>query len=88
MAASRRHSTRKRAHIELAELANPHRSCLVARIHVSVARRKFVSIKDALLDQKVAPQHIAVTREQRVVQVEECEFLARHLVVIYGSARM
>ena len=63
----------ERSHEKPRELLRADRARLVARLHLGVARGELLRIEQSALHQEVAPQHVAVAREQRVVQIEKDE---------------
>ena len=67
----RRRAAGERRRVEGAELGGGDRAARVALGDVAVARREVVAIEHALVDQELAPQHVAVAGEQRVVEVEQ-----------------
>ena len=59
------------ADIKVGEFVQADGAGPVARVHVGVLGTKVRRIQQALGDQEVAPQHIAVATEQRVVQIKK-----------------
>src|SRR4051812_38121360 len=72
---------RERGELEFEELVDVQRAVLVALEKPVVARVVLVRVHGAGLDQVLRPRIVAVTREERVVEVEEGEARWAHACI-------
>src|SRR5206468_4708477 len=68
----------ERGQIEVREFDRGRLAGPIARDQLVVCALEFGAVEAALFDQELDPGLVAVEREQRMVEVEQCQYVAAH----------